>query len=75
MMKHQRRHSLLLLWAPRCTCGLRWPCPERFAWPSGTPIQDGSHAWTGPTIAAPQIGRVGHLTPAQAHRANGGRRP
>jgi hypothetical protein len=29
--------------------------------------------WNAPTVASPQVGRAGHLTPAQTWRANGGR--
>jgi hypothetical protein len=81
-MKHQQRRRLRILRSSRCTCGLGWPCPDSIEWPAGSPVPDGSAAvrrapnrpsWDGPTVDTSGIGRAGRLTPAQAHRANGGR--
>lgn len=87
-MQHQRRRRFGFLPTRHCTCGERWPCPDAAEWPVGVPIPDGSperptphnraagarrHAWNSQTVALPQAGPAGRLTPAQAYRANGGR--
>ena len=55
-----------------CSCGLRWPCPDRVqsAAARKTTVVADIPAWqTASTSAYPQIGRVGLLTPAQAWRS------
>ncbi|MFF0876862.1 hypothetical protein [Micromonospora aurantiaca (nom. illeg.)] len=66
----------------RCTCGLRWPCPDRGPVPPAEPPPPVYRA-TAPvppprwqrevTALHPLIGRAGNLTPAQAYRAGSGR--
>ena len=73
-MKHLPRRRLRLFPARRCVCGLRWPCPDRYAWPPNTPVPDGNPpsrpTWNDPTTHLDQLGRAGALTPAQAWRAS-----
>ncbi|GAB1639648.1 hypothetical protein KRMM14A1259_00710 [Krasilnikovia sp. MM14-A1259] len=55
----------------RCVCGLKWPCLDLRLQPQ--PLVRPSWA-DAPTEVLPQRGWVVRLTPAQAWRANGGRR-
>jgi hypothetical protein len=61
----------------RCSCGLPWKsCPDRHATvpvvPAPAPRRRNRPPWADATVASPQVGRVGRLTPAQSWRANGG---
>ncbi|SDY10580.1 hypothetical protein SAMN05444365_101686 [Micromonospora pattaloongensis] len=63
---------------PRCSCGQRWrSCPDRHATvpvvAAPDPRRRNRPAWADATVANPQVGRAGRLTPAQTWRANGGR--
>ncbi|MEU1756840.1 hypothetical protein ABZ436_29875 [Micromonospora matsumotoense] len=71
--RHRRDWSR---WGRHCTCGLRWPCPDRLAGvplgepPPPRPPTHRPHLWNGPT-AAYWVGTAGLVTRGQAGRANG----
>ncbi|HEX5540145.1 MAG TPA: hypothetical protein VFX60_01055 [Micromonospora sp.] len=65
-------------WRRWCSCGLRWTaCPDRWlpvpTEPPTLPRFNRPRWWDDPTVAHPQVGRAGRLTPAGVWRANGGR--
>jgi hypothetical protein len=82
-MQHERRRRLLILKGRTCVCGMRWPCPDALPWQSesgNAPVPDAparpgrrSPDWNTATTVLDQIGRAGHLTRGQAHRADGQR--
>ncbi|MEH0981187.1 hypothetical protein [Micromonospora sp. CPCC 205556] len=61
-------------WGRYCTCGLRWPCPDRLAGvPVGTPPPaNRTHRWVG--AAGPRVDAESLDARGRAYRANGGRR-
>ncbi len=66
--RRQRKNSPPSANAPQQRSGVLCPVMVQRARPVNLP------AWmTQPTVANPQVGRVGWLTPAQQWRANGGR--
>lgn len=68
-------------WWRRCTCGLRWRCPDAGRVPppaEPAPVRRAvgvanADALRGPTMAAPLVGRPVWFTLAGEYRANGGR--
>lgn len=52
-----------------CTCGLRWPCPDRYT----ARAVVSAPQWSAPTDVYPFVGQAPNLTPAARWRANGGR--
>ncbi|WKU04674.1 hypothetical protein [Micromonospora sp. HUAS LYJ1] len=74
--RHRRNWSR---WGRYCTCGLRWPCPDRLAGvprrepPPATLPAPRHHLWNGPT-AVHWVSAAGLITRGQAYRANGGHR-
>jgi hypothetical protein len=70
---HQKQRWSLFRRA-RCKCGLPWPCLELRLRSGQLHQAVSAPPWNSPTRANPQVGRAGKLTPAQAQRADGGRR-
>ncbi|MEU5939260.1 hypothetical protein ABZ807_08705 [Micromonospora sp. NPDC047548] len=76
--RHRRDWSR---WGRYCTCGLRWPCPDRHtvvpeeAPPPARPAlpTPRNRLWNGPT-AVHWVGAAGLITRGQAYRADAGRR-
>ncbi|MGC9666720.1 hypothetical protein ACNTMW_09205 [Planosporangium sp. 12N6] len=64
-----------------CTCGLRWPCPDRFTGRDAAGKNDTGRNDTGrndphgnaPTVAYQRVGRPDWLTLTQRWRTNEGR--
>ncbi|MEV6800954.1 hypothetical protein AB0M91_21780 [Micromonospora rifamycinica] len=74
--RHRRDWSR---WGRHCTCGLRWPCPDRLAAvppgerpPPPLPAHR-HHPWNGSTVVY-RVGAAGLVTRGRACRATGRRR-